>query len=321
MLDTATQQVDVTVPPARGEGNVLLDVVRAIRPYQWVKNLLLFVPILMSHKLSDHARVTHAMLGFVAFCLCASASYVLNDLWDREHDRHHPVKRQRPFAAGRLSSGIGVVMILALFAAGVAVAMLLVKSPTFTSMLLLYAVITTVYSFWLKSRLLLDVFFLAGLYTLRVLAGGAAANVEVSQWLLAFCIFFFLSLAFAKRYAELLRVQGEGAGTQLRGRAYRVEDLEIMSSVGPASGYLSVLVLALYVNQSTLVPALYRAPWMLWLLCPVMLYWITRVWFHARRRSLTEDPILFAMKDRVSIMTVVVIGLILLLATRGVPGT
>jgi 4-hydroxybenzoate polyprenyltransferase len=250
--------------------------------------------------------------------LCASASYVLNDLWDREHDRHHPIKRNRPFAAGRLSAGTGVVMMLSLFAAGVLLAVWKLP-PKFAAMLLIYVVITTAYSFWLKKKLLLDVFFLAGLYTHRVLAGGQAAEVEVSKWLLAFCIFFFLSLAFVKRYAELLRLQDDDAGEQIRGRAYRVEDLEIMSGVGPASGYLSVLVLALYVNQSNLVETLYRSPSVLWLLCPVMLYWITRVWFLARRRKLTEDPILFAMRDKVSLMAVGVILLILVVASVGIP--
>jgi 4-hydroxybenzoate polyprenyltransferase len=244
---------------------------------------------------------------------------VLNDLWDREHDRHHPVKRNRPFAAGRLSVATGFVMTLVLFAAGVWLAAWLLPTK-FVAMLLLYVVITTVYSLWLKKKLLLDVFFLAGLYTHRVLAGGQAAEVEVSKWLLAFCIFFFLSLAFVKRYAELLRLQDDDAGQQIRGRAYRVEDLEIMRSVGPASGYMSVLVLALYVNQSDLVATLYRSPSVLWLLCPVMLYWITRVWFLARRRRLTEDPILFAIKDNVSLMAVGVILLLLVVASVGIPG-
>ena len=298
--------------------SVIRDVIRAIRPYHWVKNLLLVVPILMAHQLRDTARLTSVGLAFVTFCLCASASYVLNDLWDREHDRHHPIKRTRPFASGRLSATTGVVLAVALFAAGLVPAFVLLPRG-FVAMLLLYVLITTLYSFWLKRKLLLDVFFLAGLYTMRVLAGGQAAQVEVSKWLLAFCIFFFLSLAFAKRYAELLRVQDENSGAQVPGRAYRVEDLDIMNATGPASGYLSVLVLALYVNQSELVPTLYKSPSLLWLLCPMMLYWITRVWFFARRRSLTEDPILFALKDRVSLLTVGVVMLLLVLATVGVP--
>jgi 4-hydroxybenzoate polyprenyltransferase len=327
LLETVSTQ-SVAAPaasPSSTEGETMAfpsaprDIVRALRPYQWVKNLLLFVPIIMSHQLRDTPRLVHVVLGFAAFCLCASASYVLNDLWDREHDRHHPVKRNRPFAAGRLSAGTGVVMILVLFGAGVSLAVWKL-SPKFVAMLLLYVIITTAYSFWLKRKLLLDVFFLAGLYTHRVLAGGQAAEVDVSKWLLAFCIFFFLSLAFTKRYAELLRLQEEEAGEQIRGRAYRLEDLEIMSGVGPASGYMSALVLALYVNQSDLVAKLYRSPSVLWLLCPVMLYWITRVWFLARRRKLTEDPILFAMRDKVSLMVVGVILLLLVLASVGVPG-
>jgi 4-hydroxybenzoate polyprenyltransferase len=325
-LETISTHPVATPPaadPANGGSSMasfpLRDLVRALRPYQWVKNLLLFVPIVMSHQLSDTPRLVHVVLGFAAFCMCASASYVLNDLWDREHDRHHPVKRNRPFAAGRLSAATGAVMIVALFAAGMSIALCSLPGK-FVAMLVIYVLITTAYSFWLKKKLLLDVFFLAGLYTHRVLAGGQAAEVEVSKWLLAFSIFFFLSLAFVKRYAELLRVQDEDAGDQIRGRAYRVEDLEIMNSVGPASGYMSVLVLALYVNQSDLVGKLYRSPSVLWLLCPVMLYWITRVWFLARRRKLTEDPILFAIKDKVSQLAVAVILLLLVLASLGVYG-
>jgi hypothetical protein len=193
-------------------------------------------------------------------------------------------------------------MIVALFATGCG-------SPPgccgqFVTMLLLYVVITTSYSFWLKRSCCSTCSSSPASTRIACSPGGQAAEVEVSRWLLAFCIFFFLSLAFAKRYAELLRVQEEDCGKQIRGRAYRVEDLDIMNSVGPASGYMSVLVLALYVNQSDLGAGAYRSPSMLWLLCPVMLYWITRVWFLAPAASLTEDPILFAMKDRVSLMTV-----------------
>ena len=195
-------------------------------------------------------------------------------------------------------------MALVLFAAGLTLSALLLPRG-FTAMLALYVLLTTLYSFWLKRKLLLDVFFLAGLYTHRVLAGGQAAEVEVSKWLLAFCIFFFLSLAFAKRYAELLRVQDEKSGERGAAAARTAwKTSRSSSAVGPASGYLSVLVLALYVNQSPEAAKLYQSPSLLWLLCPVMLYWITRIWFIARRQKLTEDPILFAMKDRVSLLTV-----------------
>src|SRR5688572_3338356 len=293
------EATEAVTAPDNADASVVRDLVRALRPYQWVKNLLLFLPLLMSHQVGNFERVAAVATGFIAFCLCASASYVLNDLWDREHDRHHPVKRNRPFAAGRLSARAGVAMIVGLFTAGVGISIFRM-SPGFTAMLIAYVVITTVYSFWLKRKLLLDVFFLAGLYTHRVLAGGIAADVIVSPWLLAFCIFFFLSLAYAKRYAELLRVQEE-LGEQIRGRAYRVEDLEIVDGVGPASGYMSVLVLALYVNSNR-AGQLYQSPSLLWLVCPVMLYWITRIWFLARRRALMEDPLLFAIKDRASLL-------------------
>jgi 4-hydroxybenzoate polyprenyltransferase len=309
--------VDTQQLPA--ESSLAADVLRALRPYQWAKNLLMFVPILMAHQARDATRLTHVVIGFAAFCLCASAAYVLNDLWDREHDRHHPIKRNRPFASGRLSATSGFIIALVLLTAGFAASLLPAIPRGFAAMLAAYVLLTTLYSFWLKRRLLVDVFVLAGLYTLRVLAGGQAADVPVSKWLLAFCIFFFLSLAFAKRFSELLRVRDE-SGEQIPGRAYRVEDLDVMNAVGPASGYLAVLVLALYVNQSEEAVKLYKSPGLLWLLCPVMLYWITRVWFLARRKTLTEDPMLFAMKDRVSLMTVGVIALLLIFAAVGMPG-
>src|SRR5688572_23031260 len=313
---TMTQPVETQQDAVRT--NLPLDLTRALRPYQWAKNLLMFVPILMAHQARDTARLTNVVIGFVAFCLCASAAYVLNDLWDREHDRHHPVKRTRPFASGRLSTATGLLTAAVLLAVGLGVSLLRLPRG-FAAMLALYVLLTTLYSFWLKRRLLVDVFVLAGLYTLRVLAGGQAAEVPVSKWLLAFCIFFFLSLAFAKRFTELLRVRDE-SGDRIPGRAYRVEDLDVMNAVGPASGYLAVLVLALYVNQSEEAVKLYRMPGLLWLLYPVMLYWITRVWFLARRQTLTEDPMLFAMKDRVSLLTVGLIALLLVFAATGIPG-
>jgi len=188
-------------------------------------------------------------------------------------------------------------------------------------------VLTTAYSMWLKKKLLLDAFLLAGLYTHRVIAGAAAAygavnEATVSFWLLGFCIFMFLSLAFAKRYAELTRVrkdaEAEGAapagsaGRSLKGRAYHVDDLGVIESVGPTSGYMAVLVLALYMN-SPKVTQLYDRPFLLWLVCPLLLYWVTRVWFMARRSKM-EDPILFALKDRVSLLTVAAVALLVFLA-------
>jgi 4-hydroxybenzoate polyprenyltransferase len=307
-------------------------VAHALRPWQWAKNLLLFAPLALSHKVGDGWRVAGAMLGFVCFCLCASAGYVVNDLRDREADRDHPAKRRRPFASGALSPRSGMVLVVALLAlAGAIVATGLfvhvrasasatasLVSPAFVYMLAAYFLLAWAYSAWIKRRLLLDVYFLVGLYTLRVLAGGAAARVPVTPWMLAFCIFFFLSLAFAKRYAELLRVQGE-EGTALRGRAYRVEDLQVIRSVGPASGYLAVLVLALYISSAEQANRLYEDPAALWLVCPVLLYWITRLWFAAGRGALDEDPVLYALRHRASLAAMALIAALILAAWLGVP--
>ena len=290
-------------------------VVRVMRPYQWVKNLLLVLPLAMSHEVNP-TRAWHVALGFVVFCLCASSAYVLNDLRDAEHDRQHPVKRHRPVASGRLSRGAAFLLAFALMALGFGLSLPYLP-PKFSALTGTYVIATLSYSFWLKQRLLVDVFVLAGLYTLRVLAGGAAVPVEVTPWLLAFCIFFFLSLAFAKRYAELRRVAGD-AGTQIRGRAYQVEDIEVIASVGPTSGYMAVLVLALYVNSST-AGQLYQRPFLLWLVCPLILYWVTRVWFLARRGVLTEDPLLFSLKDRTSLLVVAVTAVLVMLAAGGPP--
>ena len=285
---------------------------KALRPYQWVKNLLLFLPLIMAHEWGDAGKVADVVLAFFAFSMAASSAYVLNDLRDVEADRRHPVKRNRPFASGRLSRSTGNMMAVAalLVAFGIAIPLLPAK---FTGMLTLYVILTLAYSFYLKQKLLVDVFMLAGLYTHRVLAGGAAIDNAVSPWLLAFCIFFFLSLAFAKRYAELRRVQSS-PGTQMHGRAYQVEDIEIVSNVGPTSGYIAVLVLALYVNSSK-AESLYDWPFLLWLVCPLILYWVTRVWFLARRGHLTEDPLLFSLRDRISLLAVALTGLLVVAAT------
>ena len=224
---------------------------RALRVSQWIRNLLVFVPIVVDHRLLDPPPFTAACIAFVAFCLAASGAYVLNDLLDLEADRAHHTKRLRPFAAGDLDPRAGWALCPLLI--GGAVVLGAVALPTdFVALLLLYLVVTTVYSTWLKRLAVLDVLLLAGLYTLRVLAGGAATGVTPSPWLLAFAMFLFLSLAFLKRY--------------------RAGDLAWLGSIGGASGYLSVLVLALYLNSEQVV-SLYRRPTLRWLVCPLLLYW------------------------------------------------
>ena len=303
-------------PKPRRRWQRLPALLRACRPHQWVKNLLLFVPVLAGHRIDEQhgARVASSGIGFIAFCLCASAGYLVNDLRDAAYDRQHPSKRLRPVAAGEVSIGMTAVLAAVLAFAAFALSFFLLP-PIFLLALGIYLAGTLLYSTWLKSRLLVDVFVLAGLYTLRVLAGGAAASLPVTPWLLAFSSFLFLSLAFVKRYAELIEA-GRDDTAFVKARNYRQEDMAIIESVGPASGYLAVLVLAIYISTSPLAEQLYRHPKWLWLLCPVLLYWVTRIWFLARRRALTEDPILFALTDRISWIAGAVAAAIVIAAAR-----
>jgi 4-hydroxybenzoate polyprenyltransferase len=272
-------------------------VVRALRVHQWVKNLLLFVPVVLDHKLFSPEVMAKAAIAFLAFCCAASSAYILNDLLDLEADRQHPTKRARPFAAGTLSLGLGRVMIpvLLLIAFGASV----VALPTgFVVLLTVYVVLTTAYSLVLKRFAVVDVLLLATLYTLRVLAGIAAAQVRFSTWLLAFSMFLFLSLAFLKRFTEVSAMEG-AATEQVRRRGYIRGDREWLGSMGGASGYLSVLVLALYINSEQVV-ALYRVPLLLWLVCPLLLFWTSRMWLLAHRGRIHDDPIVATVRDPVS---------------------
>jgi len=285
----------------------LLALLRALRVHQWVKNLLVFVPVMLDHKLFQPPVMVKALIAFAAFCCAASGAYVLNDLLDRDADRRHRIKRNRPFAAETLSRSFGVVLVPLLFAAALLWSLWL--SPKFLALLTLYVVLTTAYSIYLKQIAVLDVLLLAGLYTLRVLAGVAASHVRFSTWLLAFSMFLFLSLAFLKRYAELSELQG-GAAEGLARRGYLRGDREWMGSMGGASGYLSVLVLALYINSGEVV-ALYRNPLLLWLICPLLLFWISRMWLLAHRGRIDQDPIVAAVRDPASYAIGVLVALIL----------
>ncbi len=263
---------------------------RVLRPLQWAKNALLFVPAILAHEFDDWFSL---LLAFAAFSLCASGVYVLNDLYDIESDRRHPRKRARPFANGELSIRRGVLLVFLLPPLAAGLASFLPWS--FAGWLLGYFVLTCAYSAWLKRKVVVDVIALAGLYTVRLLAGASVAGVEVSAWLLAFGMFFFLSLAFAKRFTELLPLT-DLPEKWLPGRGYLGADLDIIRVLGPVSGYLAVLVLALYIDSDK-VRSLYVAPTRLWLECPALLYWITRLWFFAQRRALHDDPVVFALTD------------------------
>lgn len=270
---------------------------KALRPYQWAKNTLVFLPAALAHRLAEPDVLAAAALAFAALSLCASGTYVVNDLLDRERDRHHPTKRRRPFASGALSPAVGHAMAPVLVAFAFTLA--LVALPrAFAAVLALYAVTTAAYSFRLKRVPALDVIVLAAFYALRVLAGAAATGVIVSEWLLAFSLFFFLCLAVLKRYAEL-RLMEDDAEARENGRGYTVEDVAMLRGLGPATGFMAVLVLALYLT-SPAVAALYHSPKLLWLVAPLLTYWIFRMWLLAHRRTMPDDPVIFALKDPAS---------------------
>jgi 4-hydroxybenzoate polyprenyltransferase len=286
---------------------------RALRLHQWIKNLLLLVPIVAAHQLDNSSAWQTLGLAFLAFSLCASGVYAANDLLDLTADRLHPRKRKRPFASGDLPVLQGVVLTPVLFAVSGLLA--LQVNSAFASCLVLYFVMTWTYTLVLKQIVLVDCLTLTSLYTLRILAGAAAVSVPLSFWLLAFSIFIFLSLAFVKRYAELL-AQAEAGQTKAHGRGYQTPDAPLIQTLGVAAAYSSVLVLALYL-QSDSVSRLYAHPELIWLSVPLMLFWVSWVWMNAHRGRMHDDPIVFAIKDRVSLLVALVIGVAFALASRG----
>ncbi|HEY8026154.1 MAG TPA: UbiA family prenyltransferase [Burkholderiaceae bacterium] len=287
---------------------------KAMRLHQWLKNLLLFLPLLASHNLQPEIW-TKAALGYLAFGLCASSVYLLNDLLDLRHDRHHPRKRQRPFASGRLPlvEGMLAAPCLGIAAFGIAFAL----SPPFALVLLGYYALTLVYSFVLKRIAMLDVMTLAGLYMVRILAGAALTNIVPSFWLMSFAMFFFLCLASLKRYIELvdLRTRREH---KAKGRGYSVDDAPLVASQGAAAGHVAVLVLALYINSRE-VWDLYHEPRWLWGICLLLLYWLNRSWWLAHRGKLHDDPVAYAFSDRSSRIILLLVFGLLVLATVHIP--
>ncbi len=265
----------------------------AIRIHQWLKNLLIFLPLILAHQVNDPKLFLLAILAFFSFGLCASSGYLLNDLLDLSADRQHPSKCNRPFASGELPVKYGILLVPVLLLASVLIALFL--PIPFLGLLAVYYIISLAYSLWLKQILMVDVLTLAGLYTMRLITGGAAVAIALSFWLLAFSMFIFLSLAIVKRYSELLVLSPE-KGQSIRGRSYQLQDLETLAQFGSASGFLAVLVMALYINSEQ-VSSLYNHPKLLWVFCPLLLYWISRVWLLARRGQMHEDPIVFAMED------------------------
>ena len=281
---------------------------KALRPHQWVKNLLVVVPVILAHKLLDLAYVIPALVALAAFCVSASAVYLINDLLDIPADRQHHKKRHRPLAAGTLEIPVALFMtFILLLTAG---ALCLALPLTFSGLLLSYLILTTSYSLVLKRKLMVDVICLAGLYTVRILAGGQATTLPISPWMLAFSTFFFLSLAFVKRFVELDTHQ---EGVKVDRRGYYPSDIDMVRCLGTASGYLCILVVALYINSPE-VQQLYHRPWLHWLICPVLLFWISRIWFLAHRHEMPHDPVVFALTDKQSYLAGFLVGLILLAA-------
>ncbi len=288
-------------------------ILKALRLHQWAKNILIFLPMLLAHVVR-RGTLADTAIAFVSFSLCASATYIANDLLDIESDRRHPRKRNRPFAAGDLSVLTGLIISLMLLGGSIAIAAALLPLG-FLIWLFLYLAGTLSYSLVLKRVVLVDVIMLAGLYTVRLLAGGAAIPVDISPWLGAFSIFLFLSLAMVKRFSELQNTRARGAAVA-NGRGYQLGDIEQLRSFGTSNASAAVLVFLIYVGISRDVLSLYKHPTRLWLIVPLMIYWLSRVWLLASRGELDEDPVIFAVTDPISLLTGAAIAMIVALAAR-----
>jgi len=283
---------------------------KAIRIHQWAKNSLLFLPLLAAQKVDDITLLIDISVAFISFGLCASSVYLLNDMLDLPSDRQHTTKKNRPLAAGTVNSIIAVQLIPLLLLSSLVLALTL--PPIFVLILIGYYITTLAYSFFLKKQVIVDVLLLASLYTIRVIAGSAATDIPLSFWLLAFSMFIFLSLALVKRSAELVTMREENK-VKSNGRGYVLSDLEYLHSMGTSSGFLSVLVIALYINSDKVL-TFYSQPQILWLLCPLLLYWISRVWLKTGRGEMNEDPVVFAFKDWQSQIIAVLAACILVIA-------
>lgn len=301
-------------------GTLVKSWLKAIRLHQWAKNVLIFVPLLLAHEW-NLTRSVAAVVAFFSFGLCASATYIINDLLDLEADRRHPRKKRRPFAAGDLSAFAGAIAVLLMMAASFALAMVVPRvihalpgthpellPNNFLVWLLIYTATTLTYSLYLKRTLLLDVFVLSGLYTVRILAGSAATAVTISEWLGGFSVFFFLSLAFVKRFSELENLRGRG-GEVPAGRGYHVSDLEQLRAFGTGSMFAAVLVTTLYISNPQ-TSLLYAHAKRLWLVVPVLLLWLSQVWMLASRGEMHDDPVVWAITSRRSLVLGAVIALV-----------
>lgn len=280
---------------------------RILRVHQWLKNLLLFIPLVAGHQFASIDPWLALVLAFVSFSLCASAVYIANDLLDLESDRLHPRKRARPFASGLVPAWVGVALAPLLLAASLALGAYV--GGDFLPWLLFYFLVTCAYSWLLKRLVLVDCLTLAMLYTLRIVAGAAAAGIVLSFWLLAFSGFLFLSIAFVKRYAEL-QIQILADKQKVHGRGYLTPDAPLIQMLGITAGYAAVVVLSLYLNSDAVL-MLYRTPELVWGAVPVILFWVSWMWLQAHRGHMHDDPLVFAVTDRASLAAGLGFGTIL----------
>ncbi len=293
----------------------LMDWQRALRIQQWLKNLLLFAPVLAAHRLMESEVLLLLVLAFVAFGMVASSTYLMNDLLDLESDRLHPRKRKRPLAAGIIAAPVAIAVGMGLLVTGLLLACVI--NLQFLVCLLCYLFITCCYSWFLKRKVLLDCITLAMLYTLRIVAGAAAINMGLSFWLLSFSAFLFLSLAFVKRYAEI-EVQLLEGRDKVHGRGYYTSDAPLLQTLGISAGYVAALVLSLYLNSEEIL-LLYQTPEIVWGAVLVLLYWISWMWMQANRGNMHDDPLVFAIKDKVSLLAGVMFLMVLSLGSVELP--
>jgi 4-hydroxybenzoate polyprenyltransferase/phosphoserine phosphatase len=312
VLQKAQQQSKVSlVLPAMKV--TVLHYLKVIRLHQWLKNLLVFIPLLAAHQISNFEALSTLLVAFISFSFCASAVYIANDLLDLESDRQHPRKRLRPFASGVVPVHIGFVLAPTLALLSLIIALWV--GYAFTAWVVFYFAVTTSYTLWLKKLVLVDCLTLAGLYTLRIIAGAAAVSVALSFWLLAFSVFIFLSLAFVKRFAEL-QTLAEAGNTTALGRGYMVLDQSLIQTFGVTAGYAAVLVLALYLHSDSVL-TLYSKPELIWLAVPLMLFWVSWIWMKAHRGQMNDDPIVFAIKDKASLSVAALVFLSFVIASKG----
>ena len=290
--------------------NGISDYLSLLRVHQWSKNALIAVPFFLDHRINDGAAFVAVVLAFIAMSLLASATYIINDMLDLQADRQNATKSKRVLASGAVPIERGVKTI------GVLVLLLLLITlmlpPAFNAALLVYLITTLTYTFVLKKKAMLDVITIAALHTLRVVAGTLVIQAAWSFWLLGFSMFFFFSLASAKRVAELINLQKAGRQSTV-GRDYQIADIPVMLTSGVSTGFISIMIVALYINSEK-VQTLYANPMILWLLCPVLMYWVGRIWLFTGRGQMHEDPIVFAIRDRVSVFTALVLATILITA-------